>query len=206
MKKVVFTVSLAAVSAFGQYKLDSAGPPPAGLAPAIRDVLQKDGAKISGPKSTVCEVWLRAKSPVDGSNSEENVSFTNVSHGTLLGVIRFPVKATDRRGQTLQAGIYTMRLSFYPVDGTHQGIAPTRDFLLLVPAANDQDPNATPKFDELVVMSRKASGTKHPAILNAWKPDGARPTALKHEGDDWVLYSSMGDTPIAIILIGTYQG
>jgi hypothetical protein len=150
-------------------------------------------------------VWLRTSVP-NAANSEQNVSFTNIAPGTLMGVIRFPGKGTDRRGQAIAAGVYTLRLSFYPVDGAHQGVAPTRDFLLLAPAAGDTDLNATPAYEQLINMSRKASGTQHPAVLNTWKADSAGPAALKQEGDDWVLYSTAGDRPIAIIVVGTYQG
>ncbi len=153
----------------------------------------------------MCDIWFRASVP-SAANSEQNVTFSQIKHGTLVGAIRFPNKGSDRRAQPLKPGIYTLRLSFFPVDGAHQGVAPTRDFVLLTPAEADSDLNATPSYQELVAMSRKASGTTHPAILNVWKPDSAEPAALKHEGEDWVLYSTLGDKPIAIILVGAFVG
>jgi len=204
MKKLLFPLCLTAMCAFGQYKLEPAGAPPSEVAPAIRNALQKDGSRITGPNGAVCEVWFRTQTP-SVPNSEQNVSFTDIAQGTLLGVVRFPVKGTDRRGQTIQPGVYTLRLSFYPADGAHQGVAQTRDFLLMVPAAGDTDLNSTPAFDQLVAMSKKASGTPHPAVLNCWKPDSSGPAALKQEGPDWVLYNSIGDRPIALIVVGTYQ-
>ena len=204
MKRLLFTLSLTAVCAFAQYKLESAGAPPSEVAPGIRAALQKDGAKITGANGTVCEVGLRTQVPT-AANSEQTVSFTDIAQGTLIGVIRFPVKGTDRRGQAIQPGVYTLRLSFYPADGAHQGVSQTRDFLLLSPAASDTDPAATPAFEQLVAMSKKASGVPHPAVLNCWKPDAPGPAALKQEGADWVLYNSIGDRPIAVIVVGTYQ-
>ncbi len=204
MKRLLFALCLTSVCAFAQYKLESAGAPPSEVSPAIRDALQKDGAKITGPNGTVCEVWFRTQVP-SAQNSEQNVSFTDVVQGTLLGVVRFPVKGTDRRGQAIQPGVYTMRLSFYPADGAHQGVAQTRDFVLLSQAASDTDLGATPSFDQLVATSKKASGTPHPAVLNCWKADAPGPKALKQEGPDWVLYDSIGDKPIALIVVGTYQ-
>jgi hypothetical protein len=205
MKKLLLLLGAVTVCAFGQYKLESAGAPPSEVSPAIRDALQKDGAKITGPNGAFCEVWLRTSVP-SAANPEQNASFTNIAPGTLMGVIRFPGKGADRRGQTIQPGVYTLRLSFYPVDGAHQGVAPTRDFLLMVPAAGDTDLKSTPGYDQLVNMSRKASGTQHPAVLNTWKADASGPAALKQEGEDWVLYGSIGDNPIAIIVVGAYQG
>jgi hypothetical protein len=205
MKKLLLSLSLFAVCGFGQYKMESAGAPPFDLLPSVREALQQDGAKVVGPKGVVCEVWFRTSVP-SAPNGEQNVSFTDIAQGTLLGVIRFPAKATDRRGQTLQPGVYTLRLGFYPVDGAHQGVAPSRDFVVLSRALDDTDLNATPKFDQLMGMSRKASGTNHPAVLNTWKPDSAEAASLKQEGSDWVLYSKIGDRPIAVIVVGTYQG
>jgi len=205
MNKLVSSLCLVAVTAFAQYRMEPAGAPPSEVGPAIREALQKEGARIAGPQGVVCEVWFRTGAP-KAPNSEQNVSFTDIPHGTLLGVIRFPVQGADRRGQPLRPGVYTMRLSFYPVDGAHQGIAPTRDFLLLAPAAGDTDLNATPNFQQLVDMSRKASGTQHPAALNIWRPDETGPAALKQEGEDWVFYSTIGDRPIALIVVGTFHG
>ncbi len=205
MGKLLLSLCLAAAGAFAQYKMEPAGAPPSELTPDIRAALQQDGAKISGPNGVVCEVWFRTSVPAK-DNSEQNVSFSQIAHGTLLGVVRFPNKGADRRGQPLKPGTYTMRLSFYPVDGSHQGVAPTRDFVLLTPAADDTGLNATPSYKDLVEMSRKASGVRHPAALNVWKPDSKEPAALKHEGEDWVLYSSAGDTPIALIVVGAFAG
>jgi hypothetical protein len=78
--------------------------------------------------------------------------------------------------------------------------------VLLTPAAEDTDPDATPNFAQLVAMSRKASGTTHPAALNVWKGDAAGPDTLKQEGEDWTLSSALGDVPIVMIVVGAYAG
>ncbi len=206
MKRLAVCLALTVAAAFGQYKLESAGAPPAEVSPAIKDALQKDGMKISGANGAVCEIWYRTAVP-SAPNNEQTVAFTNIAQGTLLGVVRFPGKGTDRRGQTLKPGVYTMRLSFYPVDGAHQGVSATRDFVLLTPVASDTDLNATPDYKTLVGMSLKASGTPHPAVLNIWKADSPQPAAsLKQEGEDWVFYSNIGDRPAALIVVGTFAG
>lgn len=197
---------LAAVSAVAaDYTLDKAGAPPADLAPALRETLVADGQKITGPKGVVAEIWWRKELPA-GKNAESNVSFSDLGHGVLMGVVRFPGKALDRRGQVLEPGLYTMRLSFFPVDGAHQGVAPTRDFVLLTPAAQDTDPKAMPDYSQLIVMSKKASGTNHPAILSLWKADAAGADALKQEGEDWVLYTTVSGKPVAMIVVGVHAG
>jgi hypothetical protein len=191
-----------ALDAFGQYTAGPAGAPPAEVASAISQALQKAGTKISNNGAAYCEIWFRAEKPSGTKSSEENVTLPQVPPGALLGVIRFDGKGADRRGQTIKAGVYTLRYGIMPVNGDHQGAAPQRDFLLMTPAADDQDLNATPAFEALVAMSRKASGTPHPAVLSFWKSDTDNPGISKQGDADWVLQAKLGDTAIAVILVG----
>lgn len=208
MRKAVACLWLLGSLAFAQYKYEPGGPPPEELAPAIRDALQKTGHKVvdAGGK-VLAEYWFCREAPKGTPSTEENVSLTVIPHGALVGAVRFPGRASDRRGQGIKPGVYTLRLSYYPVDGAHQGVSPQRDFLLLVPAAEDKDLNATPNYDAVVAMSNKASGTSHPAILSIWKLDKAEPVGVKQEGEsDWVLHAAVGDIPVAVIVVGTHTG
>ncbi len=208
MRNTLLLLSLLGAAAFAQYKYEAAGAPPEELAPTVREVLQKTGHKVLAANgSVVAEFWFRAEAPKGTPTTEENVSLTSIPHGALVGAVRFPGRGSDRRGQTLKPGVYTLRLSYYPVDGAHQGVSPQRDFLLLVPAADDKDVNATPNYEQVVAMSNKASGTSHPAILSIWKLDKAEPAGVKQEGEgDWVLHATIGDIPVAVIVVGTYTG
>ena len=187
-------------AAFGQYKSEPAGAPPSELSAPIAAALQKEGVRISNNGAAYCEIWLVAKKPAAGS-TEEGATLTGVPQGALLGAIRFTAKGSDRRGQNIKAGVYTLRYSVIPVNGDHQGAAPQRDFVLLTPAADDKDANATPNFDALVAMSKKASGTPHPAVLSLWKASDSK-AGISQQGEDWVLQANIGDMPVAIILIG----
>jgi hypothetical protein len=185
-----------------QYSAESAGAPPPEVAPAIGQSLQKIGMKISSGGTPYCEIWFRAEKPAGPKTTEENITLAQIPTGALVGVIRFDGKGADRRGQTIAAGVYTLRYGVMPVNGDHQGAAPQRDFLLLVPAADDKDLNAMPNFEALVAMSRKASHTPHPAVMSLWKADSDSPGFGKQGDSDWVLQSKIGDIPIAIILVG----
>ena len=203
MTKTALSFLLAATAAFAQYKSDSAGAPPAELAPSISKALQQQGTKIAGGGGAiVCEIWLRTSMPTGPKPADQTITLS-IPQGALLGVIRFSAQGADRRGQTIKPGVYTLRYSMIPVNGDHQGSAPQRDFVLLTPAADDKDPNATPDFDALVAMSRKASGTPHPAVLSIWGAGASDPAGFAKQGEnDWVLTTKIGDTPISIILIG----
>ena len=204
MFKPFLLTLMCAGTALAQYKLEPAGAPPAELDPAIAGVLQKDGARIAAADgSPFCEIWLRTTLPSGPKANEESLTLPTVPHGALLGAIRFPGRGSDRRGQTIKPGVYTLRFSYYPVDGNHQGAAPQRDFLILSMASADKNPSATPAFDALMDQSRKASGTPHPACLSFWKADTDFKPGFEKQGEhDWVFQTKIGDTPVAIILVG----
>ncbi len=201
--RLAAAVLLSAGSMFGQYKAEPAGAPPSELAAGIRSAMQQQGLKVSGNGITV-EVWFCSTEPAGPKSTEQDVTLPNIPQGALVGALRVTGNYSDRRGQTIKPGVYTLRYSNYPVNGDHQGVAPQRDFLLLVPAANDSDPAATPNFDALVAMSKKASGTPHPAVLSCWKSDDGTKPGLSQSGDtDWVVNGSLGKDMISLIVVGT---
>jgi hypothetical protein len=208
--KTSFVLLFAACSVvFGQdYKMATGGAPPADLPAAFASMMSPQGYKVTGPGGSVyCEIWFRSSLPSGKKSSEDSVSFPAIPHGALIGAIHFPAQAADRRGQQLKPGTYTLRYSNYPVNGDHLGVAPQRDFLVLTPVADDKDPNATPAFDDLMAMSKKASGTPHPAVLSMETPAPGNVPALTKEGDhDWSLAVKVGDTPLAVIVAGKVEG
>lgn len=209
MHRFILCLTLAASAAFGQYKSEPSGAPPSELAPAIGQALEQHGTKIlSSDGKVYCEVWFRTSLPAGPKSSEESVTLPSIPHGTLLAAIRFPAQAADRRGQSIKPGVYTLRYSLQPLNGDHLGVSPQRDFLVMVPAADDKDLNATPNFDTLMAMSRKASGTPHPAVLSLWSAPASDPVPnFAKQGDtDWVLNTKIGTTPVSVILIGQVQG
>ena len=206
MKRLVL-LCCAVFSCYAQdYKLEPVATPAPDVPAAIAAEIQPQGFRVVGPKGPWCEIWFRKSIPQGPKASDDAIAF-RIPQGTLVGVLRFPATGADRRDQVIKPGVYTLRYSDYPVDGAHQGVAPQRDFALMVPAAADTDPNATPDFKTLVQWSLKASGTTHPAVLSIEPPAGTTFPALGKEGDnDWVLSVKIGDFPFAIILVGKTQG
>ncbi len=190
---------LAAGAAFAQYKASPAGDPPADV-----KGLNKSGTKIvSDNGSAYAEIWLESTMPTGPNTGESSVTLPTIPPGALLGAIRFTAKGSDRRGQNIAPGVYTLRYGNYPVNGNHQGVAPQRDFLILVPAALDKSADPISDFDALMTLSRKASGTPHPAVLSFWKADADDKLGFDKQGEkDWVLTTMLGTTKVSIILIG----
>jgi len=203
MRRVFPTLFIVATIAFGQYSSKPAGSPPSDLAAAVAAELASGGLQVLSEDGKVyCEVWLRSKPPQGPETSENNVQLRTIPHGALLGVIRYAQEGKDRRGQRLKPGLYTLRFSYYPEDGAHLGVEPNRDFLILSPAAEDTDPKSTPTFNDLMAMSRKASGTNHPAVLSIWKVESGFNEGFAQTGEDWVWSTKLGDIPVSMILVG----
>ena len=200
---IAFLLSMVPVALFGQYTADAAGPPPGEVASGIVQTLLENGFKIANNGTPHCEIWFRRTLPSGSGSSAPNVTLASIPPGTLVGLIRFDAGGFDRRGQAIRAGVYTLRYGIMPRNGDHEGAAPQRDFLLLLPAAEDKDANATPNLDALVQMSRKASGTRHPAILSIRKTESESSGFSRQNDTDWVLETKLGDLPIAVILIGS---
>ncbi len=206
MRLTFLLLSVLATAWAQDYKVETISSAPPDLPAAYASVIQTQGYRVSGPKGPWCEIWFRNSIPTGAKPADDSIVFP-IPQGTLVGILRFPSAGSDRRGQTIQAGVYTMRYSDYPVDGSHQGVAPQRDFLLLTPVANDADPSATPGFDQLVKMSTKASGTPHPAVFSIEIPGTSNFPSITTEGDtpDQVLNVKIGSLQLAMIVVGKVQ-
>jgi len=176
------------------------------LEPRGYRVLQADGR-------IVCDVWFRAAIPLRaGRAAEPDGVYAGLEESTLVGVIVFPQPTTDYRGQAIKAGAYTLRYALYPADGNHMGIAPNRDFLLLVPADLDRDVAARYSFEELVKLSAKAAGTNHPAGLSLRSAAGYTtiPTVVELASRYTLLVASAktatgGELTLALIVKGVAE-
>ncbi len=106
---------------------------------------------------SIAEVWFAAKIKT-GPKSTDDAITLSIPQGDLSGrhTLRWP--AQDRRGQSLKAGTYTMRYSQYPVNGDHQGVAPQRDFAVLVRASDDADPGSYSRLRSSGGIERQGLG------------------------------------------------
>jgi hypothetical protein len=183
------------------------------VAEAARKSLDEKGLRVSDDKSkTVCEIWLRKEVPT-GKDEVPGASFGQISEGTFLGVINFPAGASDFRGQGIKAGWYSLRYALILQDGNHLGVSPGRDFALLLPAADDKDPNAQMKVDEMLKLSRAASGSGHPSpwfMTAATSAEKELPKIVKNEHEHVILETKLmtksGPLSIGLVIVGKTEG
>ncbi len=205
---------LAAVCSAQTGKVEKIGPlaDPA-ISEAVRQALDPAGYRISlddGP--TYCEIWLRNSVPAQAKKDTADVVYPQLAESALVGVLHYPKGSSDYRGQTISAGFYTLRYALMPSDANHLGAAPNRDFLLLVPAGSDVDANTIFTFSDLMALSEKATGTRHPGPLSLVQPDngGAGPTLSKDDQDHLTFSARMelstGEKiSFALVVKGTAQ-
>ncbi|MBM3784304.1 MAG: hypothetical protein FJW30_08075 [Acidobacteria bacterium] len=208
MRNLFLILASAALLTAEEYKAMPAGAPPAELAAPIAGLLEKQGIQIVRDGKPLTEMWFRAEIPAPQPTTEGSLTMPNVPHGSLMGAIRILQTYSDRRGQTIKAGLYTMRYSYYPENGDHQGAAPQRDFLLLTPAGDDSSANAVSDFKALVEMSKKASGTPHPCVFSIRKEDPKffKENHVEKEGEaDWLLMRKLGGVPVTMVIAGKVE-
>jgi hypothetical protein len=170
-----------------EYRVEaSKDAPPAALASEVAAQILPTGYKVfEGEKRVVCEIWLAKQWAVKADAQPIESVIYPFEVGSLMGVLRFPRKGADFRGQDIAAGVYTLRYADQPVDGNHVGTFETRDFLLMVPAAADRSPATIAEMD-LFKASATSAESSHPAIMPLVKSEAADAPALEHiEAHDW---------------------
>jgi hypothetical protein len=182
-------------------------PPPAELSASVKSELQKTGFKIVAGDATLEFWWVAAL-----KMSAEGEGWENVESGTLAGALRVTGNFKEIRGKPVKPGVYTLRYGLQPQNGDHLGISTYREFLLLSPAAADQDAKTT-GFDGAVALSKQTIGTSHPAALSLDPPvatDAALSSYANDQGHKGVVFEvprsangkAAGTLRFGLILIG----
>lgn len=152
-------------------------PPPAELSAGVKAELQKSGFKVVSGETTL-ELWWAVALKV----TAQGEGWEYVDNGTLVGAVRITGSFKEIRGKPVKPGVYTLRYGLQPQNGDHLGISSYREFLLLSPAAVDQDPKTT-GFDGAVALSKQTIGTSHPAALSLDPPLAPDPPLSTYSND-----------------------
>jgi hypothetical protein len=183
MSRVVMLCVMTAC-AFGQaYRATSSGGPPSQLTVGIREALDPAGVKVVDSNGfAFCEVWLSA-------SMEHAIREGAIPQGALMGVVRYASPGADRQGQGFGPGLYTLR------SGEDASV-------LMVRAADDQE-LSPPESGQLRALSRKVSKTSTPAALRLAKGGAGRfPRFEMTRGGEWIVHSKVGETPVALLVVG----
>lgn len=163
----VFLFALAAVSSAQQPIVAThSNVPPVELEDPIEAIMAAGGQQVAFADKTLQFSWVKSLPLRSGSNE---VAWSSIDEGALVGAVRLSANFPDIRGNTMKAGVYTLRYGIEPADGNHMGVSPYREFLLLSPAAADKSVVAL-GHDGTIAISRQTIGTSHPACWSLDPP------------------------------------
>lgn len=118
--------------------------------------------------------------------------------GARLGEVVLHETWRDFRGQRIAPGRYGLVYALQPRLKEHVGADAVRDFALLVPPDLDAP-------DDWLAVSRRVSGTTHPAVmaLVPWRGEGEAPAELHEETPErQVLFRDVGGTALGFVVAG----
>jgi hypothetical protein len=172
----------------------------------IKKALAARGYRVTLDDGGAVELWPGAQVST-GTKAREDATYS-LAPSMFAGVIHFEKNTRDYRGDAIQAGFYNLRYELQPNDGDHLGTSPTPDFLLLISPVDDNDPERTYQFQQLVDLSRQVTGNKHPAPLNLVPADAKDyPSVTTDPDDHTILYFKLktqsGELPMALVVKGT---
>jgi hypothetical protein len=192
--------------------LDEA-PPADAISADIAKALNPKGVRVvRGEDRAVVDLWLAKEWNVKSDFKASTSVLYPFEVGTLIGVARFKNRGNDFRDQEIPAGVYTIRYAQQPVDGNHVGTSDTRDFLVLLPAGEDQ--SVAPMAEmAMIELSPKVTGGTHPAMMALLRSGKAESAPTIHHDAERELWSvrqqgnakAGGKTqplPIEIVVVG----
>jgi hypothetical protein len=195
---------IAATAVLAAPKVETTGPCTERAVPdAVRQVLAAQGYRVTLDDGGTANLWPAAQMQT-GSKAREDATY-GFALSTLFGVIVFDKNTRDCRGNMIPAGAYNLRYELQPNDGSHLGVTPTPDFVLLVPAAADANPSQTYSFEQLVRLSKQVTGKNHPAPMNLVPPDAQQfPSVVTDAEEHTILYlkvkTQSGDVPLGLVV------
>jgi hypothetical protein len=198
-----------------EMKLETASSMPEGVPSSLAALFQQPGARVlTGEGKVWCELWVRKELPKAAQPAAPKAKYGDLYTGLLVGLMNFPANASDYRGQQVKAGTYTLRYALIPQDGNHMGASPILDFLLLTPIQEDnQAADAEIAFKDLIILSRKTTGTNHPAaILMSHPPESISQPALEQDDLEHWFYKTKvqlkpsGELLLGVVVFGKSEG
>ena len=178
MKRFVLVFVLLFESSLFAQKLETSSAAP--TAPEAMTTAVADHALSVTVGDNKIQLWP-AKAVAGEANGADEALYPDLPRGAFAGLIQFSAEASDFRGQKIPAGTYTLRYATLPSDGNHLGVAPSPDFFLLVPIANDVNPAAVLPYARLIRLSARASGTNHPAAFSLTAAAAKSPSTNTNE-------------------------
>jgi len=165
-------------------------------------MVHQEGVTIKTGGNAVAHYWGRKDAFEGTPSSGFGIRYDNIPEGAFLALVHFTEEGHDFRDQGIPAGWYTLRYALHPEDGNHMGVAASRDFAVLTPAAEDTGLAKNYRYDEMIEMT-KAVGNTHPTIARVELPYGSEgPHLWEDDYEHWVLDLPVADDVVGIVVYG----
>lgn len=166
------------------------------------------GLHVTDEQGDLVTFWLLETPPKQEPTGEFGVDFGALPPGGLVGVVEFHRDWSDYRKRIVAAGVYSMRYGIQPADGDHTGQTYFRDFLMLLPIAQDAFPiEGQLEAEPLVQVSKQATGTEHPGVIALYQiydpVDGAN--VVRNDFDEPCLAVPFDGLIMGLVLFGHGQ-
>jgi hypothetical protein len=124
----------------------------------------------NGLREQICEIFLaKTVATQSAKPASGKIRYGTLKPGALVGVVHLLPEATedysvDSHDQKLKPGYYTMRYAVMPA-GTYEHGVELGDFVVLIPANLDQDPERILTPEELAHLGSVSTGTDTAATM-----------------------------------------
>src|SRR5271157_2485034 len=166
----------------------------AGASDELKHAVEDKGYRVTLDDGWTAEFWF-ARQLKTATKDVSGALYPELANAEFVGVVNFPKGMTDFRGQSIPAGVYTLRYQLLPQDGNHLGVAPNPDFLLAIPVASDPNPEQNYPYKKLVALSAQSTGTNHPAVI-----------ALESAGEPGSIVKDSQNVKVFTVAVATSAG
>ena len=176
---------------------------PDGVPDSVKALVRAEGVAVKGPDGKESAAYWTRQAPFEGDPAGGfGIRMKTIPEGALIALVSFPDGGSDFREQSIPAGLYTVRYSLHPEDGNHMGVAASRDFAVLTPAAKDTDPAKNIPFEQLVELA-KTVGNAHPTIVRLEMAESSdTPHLWQDDAEHWVLDLDVAGEPVGFVVHG----
>jgi hypothetical protein len=141
-------------------------PLPEGVSAAVQGAVDKNAGVFQEAGKTQLTLWPAQELPLKATADQiaNGITYRELAPGCLLGVMQIHQAWTDFRKQTIEPGVYTLRLTFQPRTGDHEGTAPHTEFAVLCPAGQDSKPEPL-TVEDILDLGPKTTDAPHVSPL-----------------------------------------
>jgi len=189
--------------AAADFSFEAGGGLPEGAPAELAELMHDEAVTVKSPSGeAVAHYWGRKAEFEAEAAGGFGIRYDFIPEGAVIALVEFPDEGSDFREQDIPSGLYTLRYSLHPEDGNHMGVAPSRDFAVLTPAAQDDASPESLGFDGLVALTKKV-GNPHPTVARLVLPWGEEtPYLWEDDYEHWILDLSVAGDVVGIVVHG----